>query len=154
MTVSAPLPEIDEGVNTGNSIVDLDQDDPVLRQVHVGHWENVPVLKSDSMQVGQKVRGPAIIESEFTTVVLNPFNEVIKNSDGTLIIGIEDLVSDGEERGVAAGSDPVTLSVVENRLESIAIEMMDVMLRTSMSQILNSSRDFSTAILDLSLIHI
>ena len=106
------------------------------------------MLKSDSMQVGQKVRGPAIIESEFTTVVLNPFNEVIKNSDGTLIIGIEDLVSDGEERGVAAGSDPVTLSVVENRLESIAIEMMDVMLRTSMSQILNSSRDFSTAILD------
>ena len=38
--------------------------------------------------------------------------------------------------------------MVEHRLESIALEMMDVMLRTSMSQILNSSRDFSTAILD------
>ena len=38
--------------------------------------------------------------------------------------------------------------MVENRLESIALEMMEVMLRTSMSQILNSSRDFSTAVLD------
>ena len=33
-------------------------------------------------------------------------------------------------------------------MESIALEMTEVMLRTSMSQILNSSRDFSTAILD------
>lgn len=148
VTVSAPLPEIDDGGSTGNSVVDFDQDDAELRQVYIGGWESVPVLKSDTIPIGQKVRGPAIIESEFTTVVLNQFNEVTKNSDGTLIIGLEDLVSDGSKGGVAAGSDPVTLSVVENRLESIAIEMMDVMLRTSMSQILNSSRDFSTAILD------
>ena len=44
--------------------------------------------------------------------------------------------------------DPITLAVVEHRLGSIALEMAEVMLRTSMSQILNSSRDFSTAILD------
>ena len=39
--------------------------------------------------------------------------------------------------------DPVTVSVVEQRLESIAQEMVEVMLRTSMSQILNSSHDYS-----------
>ena len=44
--------------------------------------------------------------------------------------------------------DPITLAVVEHRLESIAQEMTEAMLRTAMSQILNSSRDFSTAILD------
>ena len=38
--------------------------------------------------------------------------------------------------------------MVEHRLESIAQEMTEAMLRTAMSQILNSSRDFSTAILD------
>ena len=52
---------------------------------------------------------------------------------------------DQPEQGHA---DPITLAVVEHRLESIAREMTEAMLRTAMSQILNSSRDFSTAILD------
>jgi N-methylhydantoinase B len=44
--------------------------------------------------------------------------------------------------------DPITLSVVEYRLSSIVTEMGEAMLRTSYSQILNSSRDFSVAIMD------
>ena len=42
--------------------------------------------------------------------------------------------------------DPVTVSVVQHRLIGIVEEMGEAMLRTSFSQILNSSRDFSTAI--------
>jgi len=45
--------------------------------------------------------------------------------------------------------DPVTVSVVQHRLHAIVEEMGEAMLRTSYSQILNSSRDFSTAICDL-----
>jgi N-methylhydantoinase B len=45
-------------------------------------------------------------------------------------------------------ADPVTVSVVQHRLHAIVEEMGEAMLRTSYSQILNSSRDFSTAILD------
>ena len=44
--------------------------------------------------------------------------------------------------------DPITRSVVQHRLSSIVIEMGEAMLRTSYSQILNSSRDFSLAICD------
>jgi N-methylhydantoinase B len=44
--------------------------------------------------------------------------------------------------------DPVTRSVVQHRLSSIVTEMGEAMLRTSYSQILNSSRDFSLAICD------
>ncbi|MFC4946728.1 hydantoinase B/oxoprolinase family protein [Pseudonocardia sp. GCM10023141] len=44
--------------------------------------------------------------------------------------------------------DPVTVSVVTHRFEAIVEEMGEAMLRTAYSQILNSSRDFSTAILD------
>jgi N-methylhydantoinase B len=44
--------------------------------------------------------------------------------------------------------DPVTVSVIQHRLEAIVQEMGEAMLRTSYSQILNSSRDFSTAICD------
>jgi N-methylhydantoinase B len=44
--------------------------------------------------------------------------------------------------------DPITVSVMQHRLEAIVQEMGEAMLRTSYSQILNSSRDFSTAITD------
>jgi N-methylhydantoinase B len=44
--------------------------------------------------------------------------------------------------------DPVTLAVLDNRLRAIVEEMGEAMLRTSYSQILNSSRDFSIALCD------
>ena len=45
-------------------------------------------------------------------------------------------------------TDPITVSVVQHRLEAIVQEMGEAMLRTAYSQILNSSRDFSTAVFD------
>ncbi|MGH7054790.1 MAG: hydantoinase B/oxoprolinase family protein [Stellaceae bacterium] len=53
--------------------------------------------------------------------------------------------------GVTSRSlDPIVVSVVQHRLLAIVEEMGEAMLRTAYSQILNSSRDFSTAICDLS----
>ena len=45
-------------------------------------------------------------------------------------------------------SDPLTVSVLTHRFEAIVQEMGEAMLRTAYSQILNSSRDFSTALCD------
>jgi N-methylhydantoinase B len=45
--------------------------------------------------------------------------------------------------------DPIAASVVQHRLLAIVEEMGEAMLRTSYSQILNSSRDYSTAICDM-----
>ena len=45
--------------------------------------------------------------------------------------------------------DRITVSVVQHRLHAIVEEMGEAMLRTAYSQILNSSRDFSTAICGL-----
>jgi N-methylhydantoinase B len=50
---------------------------------------------------------------------------------------------------MTATVDPVTSSVVQHRLSGIVAEMGEAMLRTSYSQILNSSRDFSLAICDV-----
>jgi N-methylhydantoinase B len=49
---------------------------------------------------------------------------------------------------MAAAVDPITVSVIQHRLHAIVAEMGEAMLRTSYSQILNSSRDFSTAVCD------
>jgi N-methylhydantoinase B len=45
-------------------------------------------------------------------------------------------------------TDPVTVAVLQNRLSAIVEEMGEAMLRTAYSQILNSSRDFSIALID------
>ncbi len=44
--------------------------------------------------------------------------------------------------------DPITVAVLQHRLNAIAEEMGEAMLRTAYSQILNSSRDFSIALID------
>lgn len=44
--------------------------------------------------------------------------------------------------------DPITASVVLHRLHTILHEVAEVMMRTSYSQILNSTHDFSTALAD------
>ncbi|WP_137391164.1 hydantoinase B/oxoprolinase family protein [Rhodoligotrophos defluvii] len=49
---------------------------------------------------------------------------------------------------MANSIDPITRSVIQHRLSSIVEEMGEAMLRTSYSQILNASRDFSMAICD------
>ncbi len=49
---------------------------------------------------------------------------------------------------LTSGVDPITVSVIQHRLHAIAEEMGEAMLRTSYSQIINSSRDFSTALTD------
>jgi N-methylhydantoinase B len=49
---------------------------------------------------------------------------------------------------VSSVVDPITVSVIQHRLHAIVEEMGEAMLRTSYSQILNSSRDFSTALCD------
>src|SRR6201991_4812193 len=49
---------------------------------------------------------------------------------------------------MSAKIDPITRHVRQHRLSSIVKEMGEAMLRTSYSQILNSSRDFSLGICD------
>ncbi|MDR7574336.1 MAG: hydantoinase B/oxoprolinase family protein, partial [Armatimonadota bacterium] len=44
--------------------------------------------------------------------------------------------------------DPITVAVLQHRLHALVAEMGETMLRTAYSQILNSSRDFSTAVVD------
>jgi len=49
---------------------------------------------------------------------------------------------------VLARLDRITVSVIQHRFVAIVAEMGEAMLRTAYSQILNSSRDFSTALTD------
>ncbi|MYA16498.1 MAG: hypothetical protein F4Z28_06855 [Gammaproteobacteria bacterium] len=101
-------------------------------------------ISSDADSLENVTSGPAVINTDYNTVVVGEGCSARFDRHGILHIEVEAATQASD----AAEGDSVTLSVVGNRLESIAIEMMDVMLRTALSQILNASRDFSTAILD------
>ncbi len=124
------------------------------RRIYLGEWRDAPTYAADGIPSGTEIPGPAILESEFTSILVWPGDTATVDAMG----GVELRVSQettvatrdaaSESAGSGAQNDPITLAVVEHRLESIAQEMTEAMLRTAMSQILNSSRDFSTAILD------
>ena len=120
------------------------------RWVYLDGWREVPVYAVDELTPGLDLPGPALLESNFTTILVEPGDSARVNQFGGIELKVAQL-SSGSSPDVERSADrpdPVTLAVIEHRLESIALEMTEVMLRTSMSQILNSSRDFSTAILD------
>jgi N-methylhydantoinase A len=53
-----------------------------------GGWAEVPVHGFDALQTGQTVAGPAIIESAFTTVVIDPGAAAVKRASGSIYIEV------------------------------------------------------------------
>jgi N-methylhydantoinase A len=58
------------------------------RQAYLGKWQDVPVYALDDLQPGQELQGPAIIEAETTTVVINAGDRLAVNGLGWLDIRI------------------------------------------------------------------
>ena len=129
------------------------------RRVYLEDWCEAQIYAADKLPSGTEITGPAILESEFTTILIWPGDRASVDAMGGVELEVDQQNTRygeatatnsprTEAEGGAAHNDPITMAVVEHRLESIAQEMTEAMLRTAMSQILNSSRDFSTAILD------
>ena len=120
------------------------------RRVYLGEWRDAPTYAADTLPPGAEINGPAILESEFTTILVWPGDRATVDAMGgiEILVNLDTAAAPDTSSDADTQTDPITLAVVEHRLESIAQEMTEAMLRTAMSQILNSSRDFSTAILD------
>ncbi len=142
------LPRITQLDRTGDATM---VSPTAARRVYLGEWRDAPTYAADSLAAGTEIAGPSIIESDFTTILVWPGDTAIVDAMGgvELHVNQQTAQTNQDDSAVSGGTDdPITLAVVEHRLESIAQEMTEAMLRTAMSQILNSSRDFSTAILD------
>ena len=143
------LPKADLAAQTStDTAVNGAPDSKTSRRVFLDGWRDVPVYAMGELPPNATIQGPAILESDFTTVLVDEGDTAATDAFGGLALRVGAADTSRQTARADAAPDPITLAVVENRLESIALEMMEVMLRTSMSQILNSSRDFSTAILD------
>jgi N-methylhydantoinase A len=58
------------------------------RQAYFGGWREVPVYALDDLQPGHTLTGPAIIEAETTTVLVNTGDRVTVNALGWLDIAL------------------------------------------------------------------
>jgi N-methylhydantoinase A len=56
------------------------------REAFFGEWREVPVYSLESLAPSQSLRGPAIIEAETTTIVVNVGDQVMVNALGWLDI--------------------------------------------------------------------
>ena len=76
------------------------------RRVFLGEWRDVPVYAIDGLTRDAQIEGPAILESDFTTVLVDEGDTVSLDRFG----GVAMRVATGEqrERATAGASDPVT----------------------------------------------
>ena len=157
VTVAGKLPRMAHPSTGSGQDGDKSAASPIgIRRVYLGEWTEASTYAADSLPAGTEIAGPAILESDFTTILVWPGDHARVDSMGGLELrvnlettsSVQNTSTDSAEVDGKGSDDPITLAVVEHRLESIAQEMTEAMLRTAMSQILNSSRDFSTAILD------
>lgn len=147
VSVSGRLPKITLPEKTGSGT--LEQALRGKRRVFLGAWKEIPVYTIEALYPGVTIDGPALLESEFTTILVDAEDSVQVDRYGGIALQVSlEAVPKEQESVRVEQPDPITLAVVQHRLESIAQEMGEVMIRTTMSQILNASRDFSTAILD------
>ncbi len=51
-------------------------------------WAEVPVRRLEALPGGESVEGPAILESAFTTVVVDPGATAVKRPSGSLCIEV------------------------------------------------------------------
>ena len=105
-------------------------------------WHETPVYEPSTLAPGHKISGPAVVDEATTTILIGPGDQLeVARFDRQ------------PHRVVRQGpcmseTDPISLALVQNRLDHVARQMGWVMVRTSRSPIFNQSHDFSCFITD------
>ena len=115
-------------------------------------WLDTAVYRGADLACGYAVSGPALIEEHTTTVLLGPGDRLRVDAGGNFMIEVAEAVEAAVATPVAADDtahrDPVTLALMQNRLDQISKHMGWVMTRTARSPIFSQSHDFSCYITD------
>lgn len=111
-----------------------------------GHVE-ADILRLEYMPVGDSFAGPAIVESPFTTVVVDPGATVTRVGSGSLVLHPpRTLDVTTEQHRSSISNDPAQLAVLNNRMQAIVRAMQNTLFRTARSGLINTGRDFSCCI--------
>ena len=130
--------------------------EPVYRTVESAKRRRAYFAETGSVEVlvhfgeellpGALIHGPAIIEEPTTTIVVYPGMSARVGGSDSYILEPAAASPSSSLDDDAHELDPVTLSVMANRLDGIAREMSNTLLRAGRSAVINQARDFSCSI--------
>jgi 5-oxoprolinase (ATP-hydrolysing) len=109
-------------------------------------WREVQLIERDSLGVGRRVAGPALIVESNSTTVVEPDWSAERLDDGTLR-----LVRVGQRQAAAIDArraDPAQLELFNHRFMQVAEQMGAVLQATAVSVNIRERLDFSCALFD------
>ena len=110
-----------------------------------GAWHTVPVVKRETLRIGDRLTGPALVIEPHQTVVIEPGWALEVTPRNDLVLR---RIHERRRERVGAKADPVLLEVFNNLFMSIAEQMGEALRNTSQSVNIKERLDFSCAIFD------
>lgn len=128
---------------------DLKKGDKVYRTNSVyfeGGRQETAIYKLEDLEVGDRIRGPAIIADGTQTIVITPgASALVINTHVVINIG----ESEGQDNKVNTREvDPIMLSIFAHRFMAIAEQMGRALQKTSVSTNVKERLDYSCALFD------
>ncbi len=106
---------------------------------------NKPIIDRESLNIGQRIEGPAIVQDRFCTLGIDPGWIGMLGSEGTLKL---EAIHKDKSDNKTAHSPLVELELFTNRFGSIVDEMGQLLQRTAVSTNVKERLDYSCALLD------
>ncbi|MEL6683081.1 MAG: hydantoinase B/oxoprolinase family protein, partial [Pseudomonadota bacterium] len=136
---------------TGEQVSLPDPTDTSIDQTPVnvcfeGAWQEVPLVKRESLAIGQSIDGPVILTEPTGTNVVESGWRATCEKGGNLIL--ERSVPIERAEAIGTSVDPVMLEVFNNLFMSIAEQMGATLANTAYSVNIKERLDFSCAIFD------
>lgn len=118
---------------------------PQRREVYLaGGWRSVPLFRRETLGIGVRLEGPALIGERHSTTVVEAGWTAVVHPSGALVLHHR------RGNGVRRTAPPpsVRLELFSNRFSAIAAEMGEMLRRTAISTNVKERLDFSCALLD------
>ena len=111
-----------------------------------GGRKDTPIYKLESLEVGERIKGPAILADGTQTIVITP-------ESSALIINTHVVINIGESNAMEKQVntkvvDPIMLSIFSHRFMAIAEQMGRALQKTSVSTNVKERLDYSCALFD------
>ena len=120
--------------------------DETVRMYANESWHDTALYKRATLQVGDTVRGPAIIAEDNATTVVEPGWQAQVTRHNHLVLRRTEALP--ERRAIGTTADPVMLEIFNNLFMSIAEQMGLRLQNTAYSVNIKERLDFSCAIFD------
>ncbi|KAH8685925.1 Hydantoinase B/oxoprolinase-domain-containing protein [Tricladium varicosporioides] len=114
-----------------------------------GGRQDTPIYKLEDLEVGDKIRGPAIFADGTQTIVVTPgASALILNTHVVINIGEKELNDQSSRSDTTKEVDPIMLSIFAHRFMAIAEQMGRALQKTSVSTNVKERLDYSCALFD------